>query len=141
MFVPVSAVSLQAGWAADANCDGFTGKICPALTVFVPQKGVNSPLGLATSAGSSAALGAAQDLGFLAFYCSGVAAAVMSHWVHVTLSPGRCFQTGGSLGITSGRDWPRRNRENCPTAGAGTHWGWMKERGALGKSMKEAGLE
>lgn len=33
--------------------------------VFVPQKGVSSPLGLATSAGSSADLGAAQDLGFL----------------------------------------------------------------------------
>lgn len=33
--------------------------------VFVPQKGVSSPLCLATSAGSSADLGAAQDLGFL----------------------------------------------------------------------------
>ena len=34
--------------------------------VFVPQKGISSPLGLATFAGSSADLGTDQDLGFIA---------------------------------------------------------------------------
>lgn len=60
-------------------------------SVFVPQKGIRSPLGLATSADSSADVGAAQDLGFLALYCSAVAAAAMSCWVQVTSLPGRCF--------------------------------------------------
>lgn len=91
---------------------------------FVPGKGVSSPLGLATSAGSSADLGAAQDLEVLALYCFGVAAAMP--W----LGPGhlvtKVFLNWGSLGITSCRDWLRRNKANCSRADPGTYLRWMK---------------
>lgn len=33
-----------------------------------------------------------------------------------------------SLGITSPRDWLRRNRENCSRADPGTRLGWVKQR-------------
>lgn len=67
MFVPVSAVRAcrQAGqWIPTV----IASLVKSALhsVVFVPQKGISSPLGLATFAGSSADLGADQDLGFIA---------------------------------------------------------------------------
>jgi len=91
MPVPVSAVLLQASWAAHSHCDGFAGNICPALSCLYLRKVLGRlwawlPLPAALQTLLLPGIWVLKSL-----HCSGGAAAAMPCLVQVTLLPGQCF--------------------------------------------------